>query len=1108
MKQRFLSSLLMLMFVFVAKAQVNIIFLPGDQDSTQFSSVVLASDATLSRANRKSFSVYTADGARMGNVSFTQGKQYDFMGMPIEGSFGKLTADSPITAPGDYYIEIEGGALTFVNFGANEPSRYDFAIFNKNNSQESTDSTSTQLDYSDLDLYISNANSYLTDTLANDSKYEDIYTQLNNAISIATDARNSAKEQRDVDEALENLAEILGKVKSAKAEIDSKQEGGGDGNKDPEPETISYDNLRDKYNECYAYVAPMSDPKYREIKEDLLDLMDMAFDYYYYKNAESQKEIDSLIDQMDEALKQLEKDREAIDNDPSLTNFTDLDNAISSANSFYLQIRNDNTEIAAALKEAIDAAVAVRETKGALQPAVDQATSTLETATNKAKADVKAALDTTEFYDVYNAAKTYYEEISETHSKIASEFQRAYTNASIDITWGFANTQKEINDATDNISKLTRQAQRAVQKEEAGYDINELSKAISDATVYYNNIVADHSKIAASLREAINSVEEAKKNVSAQADVDNAVVAVQNALATAITAVQEEVGEEKKLQSLAYITYTDGNNYRRKQYAYDEEGRVTQALGLQYNSNSNTWQLDTCYIYEYPDQYTTVEYGKIERRDQTILIGNTPTYAWEWMHKRVTVKTEKAIEEKIYYYNRKTEQWEDEASYVSTTELDAQGRKVREFVNNYYLYEYEYDGNKKTKTTYSCWDGTGNYTPNRREVEEKDINGNVILKINYNLINNKWIAGDKREYFYTEDNVYVGQKSYGFNSDGSQAYVSDDTYRVEYDDQGRVIRKISNRNDKEYSNIVYNGFVATETVGSEKQIIRVIDAEGNLTRYTYKDRYSTLDVRYEYDRNVLAEDVIGGVTYLREPNQSEYDSPTPDQVNYKLKYALARKIVSGVLKDNLTIYSLQPTTVQPVQYDLEAEEPTIVIPIATINDKIDVEDGAVIEIVDEAGNVVYEATIEKGNPETATVDEGCVYVNEVFPSYHQQEAVEFNEQEYAEFVDTTTAVKANIRAYRAATRSSLTESEEATEIAEGRYFVQIGGGAVAINGKPVNQISASLLVEKAGEETSVEPVSNGTQSNAKSGNGKYMEDGKIIIIKNGKKYTLSGFSIQ
>lgn len=1125
-------------------------------DNSSLSEIVLTAQAKFVSSQQTSFDVMDVAGAPCGKATFTKGQQYLPTGKPITDSFGVLKLTSPITTPGTYIIIIRDGVFLF-DAGPNAYSRFEATIGGSSTGgggdKDQDEGTQNPKQYT----FTFSKEGFSQDDRLNVycdglHRSEGILNTVNEGTTFSVQVNPTSK--YSVPKLYNQNGSLFGEPELSEmtdGEITYMYSGTvtSDVNfivKMEQQERTLYNvtytidgMMGNNVEECYVY--HMQDRDNHNTSMTVGQTYQLSDEYEIQLTAKcdlSKRKLEvtyndgnplTLEDEgngwqngkirVSESLNisivfsnisgTSEKEDEQKPEREEL-NLEELDRVISDASLYYYDIEKENPDIAATLKDAIDEAIAVRDGDESTQDDVDAVAKTLSVAYDDAKNNAQKVVNTDEFYKAYNAAKAYYDEISGTYSEIASGFKSDYYNVSIDVLWGFAETQKQVNTITTQILKAIKKAKDAVAKAKAGYDLKELTNAIADAISYYNNIVDDFADVAAELRLAINAANQTKENVASQAQIDNEVIAIQNAVAEAMASVKSAVGEETKKQGLAYITYSDGNNYRRKQFAYDEQGRVTQALGLVYNKDEETWDLDTCYVYEYPDQFTTIEYGKIENRYASTLIGTTRKYSWEWMYKRVTVKTGNAQEVKTYSYDRDNEEWLDEPDETIITEFDQQGRMTKK-ISQYYLTECVYEGNKKTTTQYSCWDGTGNYSPDRRSVEERDANNNIILLEDYNYVKGDWMIGNKKEYFYTNDNTYAGMKSYGF-SNGVQSYVADDTYRIERDGQNRIVSKIRNSNNQVYSTISYDGFVATEKVGTDKEYIRVVDAEGNLTRYTLKEKWGktemrkVLDVRYEYDRSILADDVLGGVVYLREPSQYDYDDPRPDQITYKLKYALARQIVCGAYRDIETIYSLQPTTVHPAQYDPDAAEPVIVIPIATIVDKVDLDDGAVIEIVDEAGKVVYETVFDKNDPDGTNIQDGNVNIKNVHHSYHKPGVQDFDEKEVQEMKGVAYS---RILNYRRAAKARVAEENVATTISTGRYFVQIGGGAVKINGKAVKQISALMNIEEKEDiPTDINNVVSGIQERNDSKPSKMFINGHLVIKKNGKMYRINGISIK
>ncbi|MBQ0072658.1 MAG: hypothetical protein KBT34_00510 [Prevotella sp.] len=916
------------------------------------------------------------------------------------------------------------------------------------------------VDYTALDAKMQEASSYLWNDLLDD-KYEEIRWTLSYAIEDAESLKTGDKTQAEIDEGVQTLANALTKAMNDKESIDNAEK--NDSSK------VDFTALDAKMQEASNYLwNELQEDKYEDIMWTLRNAIEEAESLKMFDR--TQAEIDEGVNALAEALTKAMNDKKAIDDAPPVQkiDYSDLATLHNIVLNYYLTIYSESKyeEPVSKLYAVLIKSLNMYNNQNAKsQQEVNDLINELSQVYEAAKLEV-AAIDNAgkspsklAFEAVYEEANNYYNEIYYDYSAIASSFRSEYNSAAMRVTWGGSVTDEEYDKATAAIEKALKKAKEAVAAAKVGYNEKELTDAISDAVIYYKGIVNDYAGIAATLAAEIEKANSAKANLTCQADVDNAVVDIQNALADAMAAVKSVLPSADQKQSLAFVTTSTEYSYNRKQYGYDGQGRIAQALGMSLNSSNNTWMLDTCYTYEYPDQYTTIEYAKTTHYDPEFVDGN-PVYKWEWMHKKVTTTTATAKEVKLYYYDNYEDAWSDEASSTETTAYDEQGREVK-IISDYNMKEIVYEGNRKTVTKYDSYGGEGSYTPANREATEKDENGNLLLKQSYNYINGEWMLGNVDEYKYSDDNVYLGNIN-SYYSNGEFRYSSDNTYTVERDAQGRITKKIKNNGGATYSTIEYNGYVATESIGSEKVITRVLDSEGNLMRYTVKEygkdwnigKYvwrTIKDVKYEYDKSVLAADVVGGMKYIKEPGTSEYEDD-PANVSYKLKYALAKTTNNGVYDKTQNIYSLQPVTVKPATYDMSAAEPVITIPVATIVDKVECDEGAVVEIVDEAGNVVFEKKIthEDFDSEKGMFSDGKMNIQGFSKTYRKPVAHEFDEKKEEMMMSAAKGVKKMAEPVKILA--------DATVIGEGRYFVQIAGGAVKVNGKPINQVMTVLNI--------------------------------------------------
>ncbi len=205
-----------------------------------------------------------------------------------------------------------------------------------------------------------------------------------------------------------------------------------------------------------------------------------------------------------------------------------LNTAITEAETYYNNIKDDHTEAAAALKTAIDTAKAMQEKGDATQEEVNNALSALTTAKTTAEDAVLTETKTALNNDI-TAAETYYNSIKDSNPTAAATLLEAI-NAAKAVKDNTDATQEQVDAAIAALASAKTTAEQTVLTDTK----TALNDDITDAEAYYNSIKDSNPTAAATLLEAINAAKAVKDNTDAtQEQVDAAIAALSTAINTA-----------------------------------------------------------------------------------------------------------------------------------------------------------------------------------------------------------------------------------------------------------------------------------------------------------------------------------------------------------------------------------------------------------------------------------------------------------------------------------------------------------------------------------------------------------------------------------------------
>ncbi len=216
---------------------------------------------------------------------------------------------------------------------------------------------------------------------------------------------------------------------------------------------------------------------------------------------------------------------------------SDLNEAITAAETYYESIKDTNPAAAATLLEAINAAKAVKDNADATQTDIENAITALATAKTTAEQTVltetKTALNT-----AIAEAETYCNSISESNQDAAAALQTAISAAKA-VTDNADATQAEVDAAIAALAGAKTTAEETVLEDTK----SDLNAAITEAETYYNSIKDSNPEAAEALKNAIDAAKAVIDNADAtQTDIENAITA----LATAKTTAEQTVLTETK----------------------------------------------------------------------------------------------------------------------------------------------------------------------------------------------------------------------------------------------------------------------------------------------------------------------------------------------------------------------------------------------------------------------------------------------------------------------------------------------------------------------------------------------------------------------------------
>ena len=214
---------------------------------------------------------------------------------------------------------------------------------------------------------------------------------------------------------------------------------------------------------------------------------------------------------------------------------TTLNNDITAAETYYNSIKDDHADAANDLKDAIDAAKAVKDNAGATQEQVDAAIAALASAKTTAEQTVLTETKTALNDDITDA-EAYYNSIKDDHTAAAATLLDAI-NAAKGVKDNADATQAEVDAAIAALASAKTTAEQTVLTETK----TTLNNDITAAETYYNSIKDSNPEAAATLLEAINAAETVKDNADAtQEQVDAAITALASAKTTAEQTVLTE----------------------------------------------------------------------------------------------------------------------------------------------------------------------------------------------------------------------------------------------------------------------------------------------------------------------------------------------------------------------------------------------------------------------------------------------------------------------------------------------------------------------------------------------------------------------------------------
>ena len=214
---------------------------------------------------------------------------------------------------------------------------------------------------------------------------------------------------------------------------------------------------------------------------------------------------------------------------------TALNNDITAAETYYNSIKDGHTAAANTLKDAIDAAKAVKDNADATQEQVDAAIAALASAKTTAEQTVLTETKTA-LNDDITEAEAYYNSIKDSNPTAAATLLEAI-NAAKAVKDNADATQEQVDAAIAALASAKTTAEQTVLTETK----TALNTDITAAETYYNSIKDSNPAAAATLLDAINAAKTVKDNADAtQEQVDAAIAALASAKTTAEQTVLTE----------------------------------------------------------------------------------------------------------------------------------------------------------------------------------------------------------------------------------------------------------------------------------------------------------------------------------------------------------------------------------------------------------------------------------------------------------------------------------------------------------------------------------------------------------------------------------------
>ncbi len=245
--------------------------------------------------------------------------------------------------------------------------------------------------------------------------------------------------------------------------------------------------------------------------------------------------------------------------------------AIEEATAYYESIKDEYADVAATLKEAINAAKAILDKSDATQEEVDAAIPVLNAAVQAAKEAVAAisqqAADKQAFADYQAEQKAAADALAEDGDSEACQQLIADAKIAIDaLTYDEGKTLDENKAAVDAIleqlkSDLAAQREADAAAAELAEAKEELNGALDDATNYYDSIKEDYPDIAHELKEIIDKTQEVLDKPDATKEE---IKAAKEKLRDTLEAIKKAVEEASNILFIVNSKQTNGKWYDLK----------------------------------------------------------------------------------------------------------------------------------------------------------------------------------------------------------------------------------------------------------------------------------------------------------------------------------------------------------------------------------------------------------------------------------------------------------------------------------------------------------------------------------------------------------------